>query len=352
METQQILDLYKPILYLHQGETSFPISMETLIKNSSLIENAIVTKNKEGNTIVVGGETTIPSGQVTNEKLYDISKTKYNGETGLKTLYLQWPERFNKGVSPVELDTVPIYGRVIDRDSYYEVNYIFNFPYNPPFNVLKIQKAGQHYGDLEHITMFIRKPITGKVEDIIKVMYGGHGKLDGRWVDFKDLPIKDNKVVVYVAKGSHALYPSKGLILRFGGVANDETSDDYKWEAKSIIPIYNESNPNFNKQTMGWIYFAGRFGNDGITSLADKYWWISGEPTPEIMPLSPPQILTGFQVGFYRLIQISILLGISYGIYFFGLYQTKISIKNYYILFSIIMVFLAIITRRIIRKVS
>ncbi len=241
---------------------------------------------------------------------------------------------------------------MIDRGNYYEVNYIFNFPYNPPFNVLKVQKTGQHYGDLEHITMFIRKPITGKINDIIKVMYGGHGRLDGRWVDFKDLPIENNKVVVYVAKGSHALYPKKGLVFRLGGVANDETSNDYKWEPKTVIPIYNESNPNFKKETMGWIYFSGRFGNDGITSLGDKYWWTSGEPTPEAVPLNSPPILTGIKLVLYRSSQFILLGGIAYGLYLLGTKQHILSTQNYFIILAIVIGLLTVVTRRIIRKVS
>ena len=326
---QFLLDRYKPVFYLFSKEKYKPSSMEYLLLNANLVENAVIAKDADGKDLIKDGVITVSSPNVTNALLYDLSKGKYQGQTGLKTVYLDFPERVMYGESDVS--RVPIYGLVRDKGSYIELIYILNFPYNGPFNVLNSQKTGVHWGDLEHITILLNKPTDGSLNDIQQVMFGAHGSADGRWVKKSDLTLTDDgKIVVFVADHSHALYHKPRMVFRLGGVANDYTDYGIKWEPPYVQALYFDNDPNFNKDTMGWIYFAGRIGYDGISSLVDKYWFSQGEPLPEQKPLSSPPIIDRKSATVYYFIVAAVIVAAAYGIVKLGFYQKRIDPDIYF----------------------
>jgi hypothetical protein len=132
--------------------------------------------------------------------------------------------------------------------------------------------VGQHFGDIEHITV----EITKNTNQLKRVYYGAHTGTEGRWVDAKDVPFEDGKIVVYSALHSHACYPQEGSAIRFGGFGNDTMSKGRKWEPEPVR-LYRREDPEFNTERDGWMYFAGRIGNDGVTSISDKDYFTQGD---------------------------------------------------------------------------
>ena len=349
-EVQTILDAYKPIFYLYSKEKYKPSSMEFLLRNANLVENAKVLVNDEGIETVQRGDITVSSPNVTNALLYDLSKGKYGGATGLKTTYLDFPDNVMYGESDVS--KVPIYGIVRDRRDLLEISYILNFPYNGPFIVFNAQKAGWHWGDLEHITLFVKKPVSGKLNDVTEVMFGAHGSADGRWVKLDDCEKRDGRIVVYVADHSHALYPKAGMYFRLGGSANDYTDQGILWDPPFVQPLYFDTDPNFNKDTMGWIYYSGRIGYDGISSLVDKYWFKEGEPLPGAKKLKSPPLLSIGQARVYYFIIAALIVAVIVGIIKLGFWQTKIDPDVFFALTVMLFVLFYDRLRYVIRIVS
>jgi hypothetical protein len=109
------------------------------------------------------------------------------------------------------------------------VYYIF-YPFSGGIGLFN---SGEHWYDMEHVTLRFfggRKDI--KLESFpAKVLFSIHSKY--RWFDWesRDLSKVDNRLHVYVAKGSHACYPRPGTYCRYFGVANDVCNDGY-------IPMY------------------------------------------------------------------------------------------------------------------
>jgi len=349
-EVQTLLDAYKPIFYLFSKEKYKPCSFDFLLRNANLVENAKVVVNQDGVETVQRGDVTVSAPNVTNALLYDISKGKYGGATGLKTTYLDFADKIMYGES--DPSKVPIYGIVRDRGDVLEITYVLNFAYNGPFTILNAQKAGWHWGDLEHVTLLVKKPASGVLSDITKVMFGAHGSADGRWVDVNDCAKQDGRLVVYVADHSHALYPKPGMVFRLGGVANDYTDDGIKWDPPFVQALYFDTDPNFNKDTMGWIYFSGRIGYDGISSLVDKYWFKEGEPMPGTKKLSAPPLLSMAQARVYYFIIASIIVAAIVGVIKLGFWQTKIDPDVFFALAVMLFVIFYDRLRYIIRIVS
>jgi hypothetical protein len=284
MDVESIIQKYSPIIYINSREKYFPCSIDWMLKYSTLVDFNTNTKIKS------------PS----QKDLYNISN-KYNFETKTSgDIVLSFGPEIYRGQSPVS--ETPIYSFYYFKGDYLYITYVLLFPYNGNYNILGLATLGEHPGDIESITIECSKT-DGK---LLRVYFGSHGFKDGQWVDASKVEYENNHVVCFMAYQGHGLYPKQGIVIRYGGLANDITDRGFKW-SPSVVMIYYKDNPKFNIDTMGWSVYTSRIGGgqdhpntDGTSSLGDKPWFKNGiNPDPNYYK-SPPLIITGNFVDFYN----------------------------------------------------
>lgn len=263
MNDINLLDKYKPIIYLHKDENYFPSSIDYVLKNSDLVSfsekyKKIANKPLSGNILK----------NATWKSYIDIPLNIIHGEK--------------------DLSSVSIYGIVNEYMNYIDLTYITFYPYNGSYNILKIQKVGDHFGDLEHLTIRITKDSNKEpLQRIIKVFFGAHQIKDGRWVYPEELEYENGRIVAYSALNGHGLYNKNGMAFRYYGLANDYLEKGHRWDPK-VEYLFKETHPMYEPEKMGWIYYKGTIGLNGIKSLIDKDWFMQGES--DKINYSPPTL--------------------------------------------------------------
>jgi hypothetical protein len=249
-----LLTKFCPIFYLHPTEIYKPSSIEYILENSELVSNDFtILKNSPLSSLDLISS---PS-----SSFIDISQKIIKGQS---------------------LSVAPIYGKVKKLEEYTDLTYIAVFPYNGDFNILNIQKVGEHFGDIEHVTIRLNKN-----NEIDSIFYGAHRIRNGRWIKPCEAEYENGRIVVYIALHGHGMYYKPYLAFRFFGFANDYMDKGERWDPK-IVQIYEITENEFDKETMGWAYYEGKIGYDGIRSLSDKEWFHEGESTSLIY--NPPDI--------------------------------------------------------------
>lgn len=114
-------------------------------------------------------------------------------------------------------------------------------------------RFGTHFADWEHITMVY----DWATKTPLYYYFAAHGSDTGHWIRATgvewDGKVAGNKVVVYVAKNSHASYTQEGTWWRFWiGLANDVTGKGHRWEPDSFV-FLKENEPV-------WMKYRGKFG--------------------------------------------------------------------------------------------
>lgn len=275
----ELLLKFSPILYFHNKEKYYPISINTLLKNSILVDHNNIPTTKISNP--------------TNIDIYNLSE-KYNFQNKPDgTINLSFD---GKTLSDDKLNDVPCYGIIREFNNKIYITYIFVYGYNGSYPILGgIVETGQHTGDIEHITVELDDK-----KEINRIMYGAHGNIDGKWIHKKDLLFEDNKPVCYVALNGHGLYNDVGTMVRIYGFANDLTEKGKKWIPK-VEEIFSKTNTLFTPETMGWTVFTGRIGGSdkvgdtsGISSLVNKNWYGVDAKYIDILEenkLKPPPVI-------------------------------------------------------------
>ncbi len=274
-----LLDKYSPILYFNTNEKYYPCGIDWLLENSILIDH---------NTTPV---TKIES--PTNIDLYNIINKYPSGFTD-GTINISFDKELYKGQTP--LNKVPCYGIIRQKEGKTYLTYIFLYAYNGEYNILNITNAGYHPGDAEHMTIELNEK-----DEINRIFYGAHGKIDGRWISKSDVEFENDKPVAYVALNGHGLYPKVGTVFRMLGVSNDYLEKGIRWKPK-VFEIYPINNPLYKKEEMYWAYFKGRLGGtlvkgdkSGISSLTSTPWFGQNGTDIDILDelsYKPPQILS------------------------------------------------------------
>jgi hypothetical protein len=256
MSNAELVKKFTPVLWLHSDEKYFPCSIEWMLANSTL-------KDFNTNTVI---------SPVTHRDLFNIAQ-KYDFKRRADgDVVLHYPPDTFRGESP--LSRVPCYALVREQGDFLYVTYLFIFIYNGEYNILGLAEAGGHPGDIEHITVEVRKSDGG----LSRVFFSAHGTKDGRWVPASQLEYLNGKIVCYVALNGHGLYPHEGTVLRLAGVGNDQLDKGFLWEPRAL-EFFSRSNPSFNPDTMGFFVYNSRLGGslkapntEGITGLPDKSW--------------------------------------------------------------------------------
>lgn len=334
----ELLKLFTPVVYLHSKESYFPSSVDYVLSKSQLKEIS-----QDGST------KTIKESPTQSYLFNDYCKDMHS--TFEKNRYIDIPKNIIYGQKD-KLNEVPIYGYVDVKNSKngeLHLVYVMFYPYNGEFKILGLEDKGTHFGDIEHITIVLKQNnnenAAKTVYKVDKLFFGAHGDLDGRWTPAEFVEWEDKYTpVIYSAYHSHATYPHKGSYFRIYGLANDNTDKGVKWTPK-LEKIVTLDHPQFNPATMGWVYFCGLWGEDGVNSLAHKTYFNKGEPSEE--QLNPPRKINSQVWSTAKNLSIILLLTI---ILYGGIILLKKDIK-FLILYITLLAIILAITKYIIKKV-
>lgn len=169
---------------------------------------------------------------------------------------------------------VPVLVHVVKDGHITYIQYILFYPYNGATPVLGgVFWAGAHQADLENVTAEVHG------SDLKGYYLSRHG--DEVFYRTEDLEERDGRRVIYVARGSHANYPSAGSFRRVYGCAYDVTdSHGCTWQPETFTQLFNPGEPEYNPATMGFLRLRGHLG-DGLSggavlNLPSKSWWSKG----------------------------------------------------------------------------
>lgn len=312
----QLLEKYSPVFYLHSQEKYFPSSIDFVINQSTLVENGVPTQTN-----------------LTKRKLYEISATKYKGNYGLnyKTLHVDFPNSLWPGQKDL---SAPVYGNVREFHDTIELYYILYFPYNGPRKILGLQDAGAHNSDIEHVTIELNKSTM----EPVRMYFGAHTSTDGKWIPWSEVQkVRNTHPLVLLALDGHGAYPKSGYARRIFGLANDEVDYGTKWEPR-VIQVFRKDEANFDPDRDGWVYFAGRWGFDGISGPSAKDFWRMGEVKSG---LTTPPFYSSVMQQTSKLLKIIIQVLIVLAIIWIGLWQKRVSRPTY---FAVVIFILAVVS--------
>ena len=110
---------------------------------------------------------------------------------------------------------------------------------------------GFHEHDIEHVSIYSWTGVP------VMVYFSAHGRGQGMWKQWdKCEKDKDGRLVVYIARNSHACYPEPKTYWRVFGLANDECSSkgkqvtpttfykSFDWCSPNGVKLYSDSRPN------------------------------------------------------------------------------------------------------------
>lgn len=327
VDYKKLIDSYVPIFYLHKTEEYFPSSIDFIMDNGTLYNEA--------------GPVDI---KLDSENLFNYVSQHYGMPPSRfdKNLYISIDDKVIHG-QRYDLKSVPIYAFVKETETKYLIYYSVLFPYNEGKTIVLIHRAGDHFGDVEHMTFQIDKN-TNKLD---RVFYGSHQDVDGRWVENKDLRMENGHVVAYIAKGGHGLYPSPGVVFRFFGFGNDLLGEHIRWAPEAIL-IHKLNTPGFNPARDGWIYFNGYIGYDGTSVISHKYYFDDYDleedklKSPNIYGNNVGTAIWVIGYGFLPFLAVILVL--------IGFYQTKFSPLVYIIIVVLLLALIIAILKYLLVK--
>lgn len=96
--------------------------------------------------------------------------------------------------------------------------YTLYYESNPGVRLANIGPyVGYHIGDTEYLIILMA---NGQPE---WVYFSAHARIEGTWMRWRDCQLIDERtLMVYVALGSHAMYPTPGIKYRILGLGNDQ----------------------------------------------------------------------------------------------------------------------------------
>jgi len=167
-----------------------------------------------------------------------------------------------------DIQKVPLYVHVYQDpekpDTAY-ISYTHMYAYNGPTHLFGLP-LGEHYADLEHVTVEVEKDQAS----LNRVYFSKHN--GGSWVDKSLLIMEGQRPVVFSARNSHASYEYPQVCSRFYGAVADIAGPGIKWDVQNLIVIPDD--PAYALPENAWLsMFEGSLGNASVTSFKGKSWW-------------------------------------------------------------------------------
>lgn len=265
---------YSPVAWLQEAEDYYPMRFSEYLTAPG---TSIISRKNE--------EVIVPKGQVTLQKMYEMHKdsAKYKDkELAFDVADCTWfgsnPAPFTDKAGNL---TVPAYVVTFEQEGKIYIQYIYFYGLNGPYdigpfkgNVIEIQNF--HRSDAEHLTLELDKT----TKELKRIYYSSHGPTEGFWLDAKhpDVEFEGTHPVIYVAHYGHGNYPKEGTYVRIFGMANDVTGQGQKWTPQ-LIRIYPETDKRFDPKTMGFMYFPGTYGREGVGPIGQQSWFANSVNT-------------------------------------------------------------------------
>ncbi len=219
----ELADKHTPIFVFDKNEEYYPCSIEYLIQNSDLY--------KDDQLI---GPSTI-----------------YSMKDGNKYIF--------KGDKNGDLNNTPLYYFHRVSEQWIDIVYVLYFAFSGPlhlFNILKLSETSHPYG-IEHVILRFNKNNLS----LNSVYFSAHSD-EGKWVDYHHLHVihTEHKTspLIYIARNTHAMYPSSGTHYRLCGILNDYTYFGNGWLSNCLIEADEDQ----------WV---GNWGN--VESVSKRDWY-------------------------------------------------------------------------------
>jgi len=263
------LERYAPVLFFHYAEDYYVNPIDSMLNESNLS----ILKNNGTRELVLPGpvsESQLPG--PTSAGVYYLDMWNATGAPFGQPWTAEKPD-------PDRFTGYPytVYGRQVEVDNYIVLQYWFFYPYNNWYNC--------HEGDMERIQIICDKA-TG---DPQRVTFGQHwGGETVPWNIFKILLTAETHPLVFVARGSHASYPSNVALFL------DETSwfgrvsyPDYVNSSEITAPPSNDKEPYALADISNepsWVKWSGIWGYyvPGSTGGGGE----SGPPSPAYLEVN------------------------------------------------------------------
>ena len=161
---------------------------------------------------------------------------------------------------PAALRDTPVYVHVfptpVERRNYgvdtVTIQYWFLYPFSGQAD--STLQAGQHEGDWEHVSLVVHN----NTHAIVNAYFAAHSH-ESSWLTAPDYEVEDGHVRVFVARNTHANYPSIGRKSRLGGLFSDEcSSEGYLWKPDFFI---NMGEKEFPLPQTRWMRYNGFWGS-------------------------------------------------------------------------------------------
>lgn len=224
-DEETLLYKFLPCFYFHSNEEYFITSIEDYIFDSSLWWK---------------GDESVKRGILTKDKL-----VRYGDDTSLQPLDVHGEYSNN----------VPIYGKIDYYPDCIELKYILLFKYSGPIG--PCNSFGAHPGDIEHVTV----KLDLVTQEITSVYFSAHS--GGTWVPKEKLDFhSEDRIVVYIARSSHAMYHTSGWKPRIFFFGNDYCDAGLPYNPLRIVRIDTDTD---------WVKYRGKIGT--VTNLGKKRWF-------------------------------------------------------------------------------
>lgn len=212
ISNNDILYTYRPILYLHPDEEVEPMDFDKYINNCELYNNK---------------ELIIKKSIISLPLIHT-----YNNYSNKQLKFIGIYNKPNKNT----INNIPIYGKVIRKEEYIDIVYMFFYPHNRGYKICCCYNAGEHQADLEYIITRVNK--SNNLID--KIFFSSHSN-ENQIYDYNNINFTLDRInpIIYVAKNSHANYNKPKTYYRIFGFANDITTDENMiiWAPKKIINL-------------------------------------------------------------------------------------------------------------------
>lgn len=253
-----LIHTYKPILHFDSNESCYPTDVNQYVQTSFAWD-----KDKK---------LLYSPGTLTTAQLEDLGPTD--------CLMSDSPS-LRQGTCK-SLSDVPMYATVYEDDISEQlvIQYIFFYTYQTPYPIcggcVDCCHAGQHWSDVEHISIALNMD-TKQPEE---VYFAAHGSTQGQWKNADECKWENGtNLHVYVARHSHASYASPGTYIRICGFANDICNTEYGlvWEPKDIIYLDRQSQWNKYRGFMGYPNHVHAPAHQGWwhdeSTYSATWWW-------------------------------------------------------------------------------
>lgn len=221
-----LVSRFSPVLWLHPQERYMPSSLEEYASHTRLWCNDTLQAD-------------LPAMNASDPGVREAWARRARGRAGCAARPDASP-RLRAGAPPEQLDRrAPVYVYVQTYPGFVEARYIYFYPYNGAYNLLHFfhyldVSYGEHYIDLEHITLRFARAGAGGVA-LDRVYFAAHTRQEGVWARPADIEWIDGHPVAYVAYGGHGAYPRPGVYPRIFGLASDFCGAGRLWRPRVVV---------------------------------------------------------------------------------------------------------------------